>query len=246
MGYRTIKDYRSIRGIPKSPSGFYSCVRTEGMGTYQPALLQFPLKFRSVDWRGSFTRVKKSVSAQEFCRACREGWRPQLVDVRSESEFAAGHIPGAINIPITEMDARCGDLNPALPLVLVSRSSARAELAAKMLASRHACITLLAGGTAAWVNAGFALVSTRRTRWSVERQARLAVGAILLTSLGLAHFFHPYWLFVAGAIGVGLVTAGLTDVCFMGTLMGKMPWNGAPVPPPSNDLHREPTEIPAT
>jgi rhodanese-related sulfurtransferase len=190
--------------------------------------------------------VKKLVSVQEFSRACMEGWRPQLVDVRSETEFAAGHIPGAINIPLTEMDFRCGDLNPGLPLVIVSGNSSRAELAAKMLASRHACITILAGGTASWVSSGYTLVSTTRTRWSVERQARLVVGAILLTSLGLSHFVHPYWLFVAGTIGIGLVTAGLTDVCFMGTLMGRMPWNGAPCPPISNNLNREQTEIPAT
>ena len=29
-----------------------------------------------------------------------------LVDVRSGSEFASGHIPGAINIPLDQMEAR--------------------------------------------------------------------------------------------------------------------------------------------
>jgi phage shock protein E len=38
------------------------------------------------------------------------GTAPRLVDVRSAAEFAAGHVPGAINIPYLEVPSRAGEL----------------------------------------------------------------------------------------------------------------------------------------
>ena len=35
-----------------------------------------------------------------------------FVDVRSESFYAAGHIPGAVSIPLTELEGRIDELNP--------------------------------------------------------------------------------------------------------------------------------------
>jgi rhodanese-related sulfurtransferase len=43
-----------------------------------------------------------------------------LVDVRSSSEFAAGHIPGAVNIPMEQIECRLDDLNPTAPIILSS------------------------------------------------------------------------------------------------------------------------------
>lgn len=50
-----------------------------------------------------------------------------LVDVRTPEEFAAGHIEGAINIPIDELDARKGELKKDANIVLYCRSGARSE-----------------------------------------------------------------------------------------------------------------------
>jgi rhodanese-related sulfurtransferase len=50
-----------------------------------------------------------------------------LVDVRTPDEFAAGHIEGAINIPIDELDARKGELPKDKDIVLYCRSGARSE-----------------------------------------------------------------------------------------------------------------------
>ena len=51
----------------------------------------------------------------------------QPIDVRSASEFAAGHIPGAINIPMDEIESRLEDLTPTRPLVLICQIGKRAE-----------------------------------------------------------------------------------------------------------------------
>jgi phage shock protein E len=57
-----------------------------------------------------------------------------LVDVRSPEEFASGHLPGAVNLPVQELDARLGELGPNdRPLVLYCRSGNRSARAAATL-----------------------------------------------------------------------------------------------------------------
>jgi rhodanese-related sulfurtransferase len=57
-----------------------------------------------------------------------------LVDVRTGTEFAAGHIEGAINIPVQQLDRRLDELGAKdRPLVLYCRSGQRSARAARML-----------------------------------------------------------------------------------------------------------------
>ena len=44
-----------------------------------------------------------------------------IVDVRPRSEFDAGHLPGAISIPLSEMSSRIVELDPATPVVAYCR-----------------------------------------------------------------------------------------------------------------------------
>jgi len=56
-----------------------------------------------------------------------------LVDVRSASEFASGHIPGAVNIPMDQIEARLDDLAVNLPIVLICQAGTRARMTANLL-----------------------------------------------------------------------------------------------------------------
>ncbi len=56
--------------------------------------------------------------------------RALLVDVRSATEFASGHIPGAVNIPMDQIEARLDDLGRNFPLVLICQSGKRARMTA--------------------------------------------------------------------------------------------------------------------
>ena len=76
-----------------------------------------------------------------------------VVDVCEPAEFAAGHIVGAKNIPLGELEGRLGTMvkNKNLPLILVCQSGARSIRAlavAKKLGYEQA--QLLGGGLAAW------------------------------------------------------------------------------------------------
>ena len=86
-------------------------------------------------------------------------------------------------------------------------------------------VSILEGGTDAWAKAGFPLVISKRTRWSLERQVRLSAGALVLIGTLLAATINRDWLGLTGFVGLGLTFAGLTDLCPMGSLLGTMPWN---------------------
>ena len=76
-----------------------------------------------------------------------------VVDVCETSEFAAGHVNGAKNIPLGELEAKLATSvkNKTLPLILVCQSGARSGRAlaiAKKLGYEQA--QSLGGGLAAW------------------------------------------------------------------------------------------------
>jgi phage shock protein E len=60
----------------------------------------------------------------------------RLVDVRSASEYRAGHVEGAINIPVVQLEDRLGELEPKQKAVIVyCRTGHRSAAAASILRS---------------------------------------------------------------------------------------------------------------
>ncbi|HWS39069.1 MAG TPA: rhodanese-like domain-containing protein [Actinoplanes sp.] len=76
-----------------------------------------------------------------------------LLDVRSPNEYAAGHLPGAVNVPLDELPAIAARY-AGQDVVTVCHSGARSLSAARVLAAAGARVQSLAGGTAAWRQAG--------------------------------------------------------------------------------------------
>ena len=76
-----------------------------------------------------------------------------VVDVCDPAEFAAGHVGGAKNIPLADLESKLGNAvkNKALPLILVCQTGARSGRAvavAKKLGYEKA--QNLAGGLVGW------------------------------------------------------------------------------------------------
>ena len=59
----------------------------------------------------------------------------QLIDVREDDEYAEAHLPGAINIPLSEFMARVDEIDEDLPVLLVCNTGVRSAQAAMYLAS---------------------------------------------------------------------------------------------------------------
>ena len=69
-----------------------------------------------------------------------------LLDTRSEAEYAGGHIPGAINIPLDSLRKRIGELDRTKPVYVNCYSGLRSYIACRILAGNGFACYNLAGG----------------------------------------------------------------------------------------------------
>jgi len=78
----------------------------------------------------------------------------KLIDVRTPGESAAGHIKGAVNIPLQQIDARLAEFGPKDGvLVLYCRSGNRSGQAKSKLEKAGFTATHNAGGMSSWIKA---------------------------------------------------------------------------------------------
>ena len=77
---------------------------------------------------------------------------PALIDVREPSEFEAGHIPAAVNVPLGQVVAGIEELGIAkdAPLIVYCRSGARSANAARLLNAAGFTHVLDLGGIINW------------------------------------------------------------------------------------------------
>jgi rhodanese-related sulfurtransferase len=151
-----------------------------------------------------------------------------LIDVREFPEYAAGHIAGSQLVPLSTVATASAAWDVATPITLICKSGRRAEQARQQLAARNFThLSVLQGGIDAWRSAGKPLEATTRQPWSLERQVRITAGSLVLVTMLLAHFVSPYFFFATAFVGAGLVFAGVSDICMMATVLGKLPWNRA-------------------
>ncbi|WP_103534144.1 rhodanese-like domain-containing protein [Streptomyces sp. SM11] len=154
-----------------------------------------------------------------------------VIDVRTPGEYAGGHLPGALNIPIDQIQRSLPDIRDAAErgdILVVCASGARSENACRILADHHITTATLSGGTSAWAADGHDLhrpQGTTRATWGMERQVRFTAGAVVLIGLLLGAFVHPAFQILSAGIAAGLVFSALTNTCGMAAMLTKLPHN---------------------
>ena len=79
----------------------------------------------------------------------------QLLDVREPYEWKAGRIEGAVHIPLQQvLDGSTEGLDPDRPVVIYCRTANRSEVAGLMLEARGFDVSVIEGGSEAWVAEG--------------------------------------------------------------------------------------------
>jgi rhodanese-related sulfurtransferase len=171
----------------------------------------------------------KTIPIAEFRELLDTGKALTILDVRTPGEFDRLHAKGAESMPLN-------DLNPAVvaakarqtdnTVYVLCHSGTRAAMACSALHDAGLThVYSIEGGTKAWESAGLPVIRGTSRVISLERQVRIGAGSIVLLGLLLAWLVHPLFTLVAAFIGAGLVFAGVTDICGMAILLGKMPWN---------------------
>lgn len=75
----------------------------------------------------------------------------QLIDVREPKEFAEGFIPGAVNIPLGQLESRLQEIDPEKKVIVYCRSGRRSVSAANLLQEKgYKDIYNLQGGIINW------------------------------------------------------------------------------------------------
>lgn len=97
------------------------------------------------------------VDVNDVERLLRENSTLILIDARTSEEFAGGHVPGAINVPVAELSNFAQKQRNASKDLVVTMcgSTGRGEKAASILNSNGmANIQVMKGGLKAWKEAG--------------------------------------------------------------------------------------------
>ncbi|PZG90246.1 transporter [Streptomyces sp. NTH33] len=163
--------------------------------------------------------------------------RPRLdelivIDVRTPGEYASGHLPGALNIPLDRVRQALPEIRQAAArgdVLVVCASGARSQKACALLAEQGVSTATLIGGTGAWAAAGHELnrpvACETRASWSMERQVRFTAGTLVLLGLVLGLLVHPAFQILSAGVAGGLVFSALTNTCGMAVLLAKLPHN---------------------
>lgn len=154
----------------------------------------------------------------------------RILDVRTPREYEGVHMEGSYNVPLDRLAEHAEEIRRAVehPVVLVCRSGSRSRTARETLeASGLRNLHLLEGGLDAWIADGRP-VQRGPERLSLERQVRIAAGALAAIGGVLALVIHPFWAGIPAFVGAGLVFAGITDTCAMAHLLARLPYNRTP------------------
>jgi len=114
----------------------------------------------------------KDISQDELQALMKSEEKPLLIDVRSQDEYAEGHIPGAINISHKELEQRLAELSGVKnsQIILYCRSGRRAEVAKKLLAENgFTQLDHLSGDYLAWNAQELPLIVTSNQRKDDKR-----------------------------------------------------------------------------
>lgn len=113
------------------------------------------------------------VPAKEVLEQARKGL-VTVIDVRPAEEYAAGHVPGAINIPLPELQKRLGDLPKRREIVAYCRGPycLMAFSAVKTLRGKGYKARRLEAGMPEWKNAGLPVEASGSAPLHAPKQAR--------------------------------------------------------------------------
>ena len=177
----------------------------------------------------------KSIAPREAADLVRKG--AVLIDIREDNERAREQIPGTVHRALSSIE-KSGTLGAAAAggapgniVIFHCRTGMRTQANAEALADAASCEGyVLEGGLEAWKAAGLPVKVDRKQPIEIMRQVQIAAGSLILLGVILGFAAHPAFFALSGAVGGGLVFAGVSGFCGMARLLALMPWNRRSAP----------------
>ena len=103
------------------------------------------------------TESAKGIDLETLKDLSSQDQAPMILDVRQRSEYHAGHIKGALNIELGELQEHLDGLPRDIPLITVCAAGMRASMAGGILQrdGRDNVRVLVESGTGAWIDQGY-------------------------------------------------------------------------------------------
>jgi molybdopterin/thiamine biosynthesis adenylyltransferase/rhodanese-related sulfurtransferase len=183
-------------------------------------------------YRELLAQVKEEideVSSSDLLGRLDDSDRPLLLDVREQDEWQEGHLPGAVNVPRGNLEARIEAVLPdrSREIIVYCAVGARSAFAAKSLTELgYDNVASLAGGFTDWKRNGYdfqtprVLTAAQRARYSRhilipevgdEGQQKLLDARVLLIGAGGLGSPASLYLAAAGVGTLGIVDADVVD-----------------------------------
>lgn len=148
-----------------------------------------------------------------------------LIDVRSLDEHHSGTIPGAICVPVDNLEENLSKIPKDKHLLLFCHSGKRSSKANDILQKYgYDKISELHGGFTSWSEQGLPIIK-KRNAIPIQRQVMIAAGFLITLGMSLGYLVNSTFYFLPTFVGLGLLFAGLSGFCGMAILLEKMPWN---------------------
>lgn len=90
------------------------------------------------------------VSPRDLSKRLKKG-TSLILDARPAPEFSAGHVPGALSVPLETLESRLTELDKTRPIVVYDRLSERSRKAGELLLQNGFTAEELSGGIAVWI-----------------------------------------------------------------------------------------------
>ena len=158
------------------------------------------------------------------------GKSPVILDVREKDEWREGHLDGAVSLPCGFLEIKVENTVPDknTPIVAYCAGGVRSLLAAKIMREMgYQNVSSMAGGYAAWKNAGYKWVQDFqftpeqliRYSWHFllsevgeEGQAKLLKAKVLMVGAGGLGCPSAYYLAAAGVGTLGIIDNDVVDI----------------------------------
>lgn len=93
----------------------------------------------------------ESIITPEELQKQQEAGNAAILDVREPAEYTFGHIPGAVNIPLGELEQRAAELDTEKEWYVICRTGSRSDLAAQQLTEKgFSKVTNVVPGMTKW------------------------------------------------------------------------------------------------